>query len=74
MVPKVLSAFQFLVIPLLLNYHLTRPSTDGDTISILGNIPTEFWKFFIVKATPLFTLLEGFASLLVVQAIGQTTK
>lgn len=34
----------------------------------------KFWKFFLINSTPLFTILEGFCSLLSIQAIGQLFK
>jgi hypothetical protein len=41
---------------------------------IWWNYMIEFWKFFLINSTPLFTILEGFCSLLSVQAIGQLFK
>lgn len=32
----------------------------------------DVWKLFIVNSTPIFTILEGFCSLLLIQAVGQT--
>lgn len=34
----------------------------------------EVWKVFLVNSTPLFTILEGFCSLLSIQAIGQLSQ
>lgn len=77
---------QHLFLPTLLSYFLTLfkneqplgPANHLSTSSIFQNIwwnyIIKFWKFFLINSTPLFTILEGFCSLLSVQAIGQLFK
>lgn len=75
---------QHLLLPTLLSFFLSifQPETGLDLnlrdITILEKIwwlyIIKFWKFFLINSTPLFTILEGFCSLLSVQAIGQMLK
>lgn len=79
---------QHLLLPTLLSFFLTifnsTPRESNSEIielssrSILHKIwwqyIIQFWKFFLINSTPLFTILEGFCSLLSVQAIGQLFK
>lgn len=74
---------QHLLLPTLLSFFLTIFNSNNDyqfnsNSSIIQNIwwnyIIQFWKFFLINSTPLFTILEGFCSLLSVQAIGQLFK
>lgn len=71
---------QHLLLPTVLSYFLTLfHDNSGINVSnvfekIWWNYLIEFWKFFLINSTPLFTILEGFCSLLSVQAIGQLFK
>lgn len=75
---------QHLLLPTLLSYFLSifEPETGLDLsvkdASFLEKVwwlyIIKFWKFFLINSTPLFTILEGFCSLLSVQAIGQMLK
>ncbi|KAG0680368.1 hypothetical protein C6P40_004546 [Pichia californica] len=81
---------QHLLLPTLLSFFLTIfnnnliinnnniNNNDVFSSSILRKIWWEyiiqFWKFFLINSTPLFTILEGFCSLLSIQAIGQLFK
>lgn len=79
---------QHLLLPTLLSFFLTIfDNTLSDSNSELMDLASrsifhkiwwqyiiQFWKFFLINSTPLFTILEGFCSLLSVQAIGQLFK
>ena len=79
---------QHLLLPTLLSFFLTifnnslkdsnSEIIDLSSRSIFHKIwwqyLIQFWKFFLINSTPLFTILEGFCSLLSVQAIGQLFK
>lgn len=83
---RVISSFlyysQHLLLPSLLftfislfsnsDYHII----DDENIveKIWWNFIIKYWRSFLVNATPLFTILEGFCSLLLIQSIGQTSK
>ena len=70
---------QHLLLPTLLSFFLTVFNNGDEKIvindSFLKNIwwtyIIQFWKIFLINSTPLFTILEGFCSLLSIQAIGQ---
>ncbi|KAI5962353.1 uncharacterized protein KGF55_003429 [Candida pseudojiufengensis] len=61
---------QHFFIPSILTYFLSYYNTN--VISNSKYNPVEIWKFLLINATPIFTILEGFCSLLLIQAIGQT--
>ncbi|ODV86871.1 hypothetical protein CANARDRAFT_6441 [[Candida] arabinofermentans NRRL YB-2248] len=74
---------QHLFLPSLLSLFLTIYTTNEEYTII--NKDSVFykvwydgiiiiWKFFLMNSTPLFTILEGFCSLLSIQAIGQFSK
>ncbi|ORY83100.1 ICE2-domain-containing protein [Protomyces lactucae-debilis] len=67
------SSLQLFVIPTLLIYHLNEFEPEKE-VSAFTAMAIRPWRFILTRATPLFTLLEGFASLLIVQAIGQVTR
>jgi len=51
------------------------PSVPSSFFSkVWWNFVLEGWKLFLVNATPLFTILEGFCSLLSIQAVGQVSQ
>ncbi|CUM67494.1 uncharacterized protein PRCAT00005191001 [Priceomyces carsonii] len=60
---------QHLLIPSLLTLFLSYYSSKHKphTLTII-----DLWRQFIINSTPIFTILEGFCSLLLIQAIGQT--
>ncbi|KAK6202941.1 ICE2-domain-containing protein [Scheffersomyces amazonensis] len=63
--------FQHFFIPSLLTFFLSYYSTPHDPFLSYVN-PVEIWRLFLINSTPIFTILEGFCSLLLIQAIGQT--
>lgn len=64
---------QHIIIPSLLTLFLSYYSSGQPKTSSTYH-PYEVWRFFIVNSTPIFTILEGFCSLLLIQAIGQTVN
>lgn len=58
---------QYITIPSILTLYLSF--YQNNKIERFSSV--EFWKLFIVNSTPIFTILEGFCSLLSIQAIGQ---
>lgn len=71
---------QHLLLPTLLSFFLSI-FKENDSIclnSIFERIwwlyIVKFWKIFLMNSTPLFTILEGFCSLLSIQALGQVSK
>lgn len=73
---SIFSPFQILAIPgillLFLNlYH--SPSTAAQFGSILNYVPG-LWETILQALTPVFEVLEGLSTLLVVQALGQVSR
>lgn len=78
---RILSSFlyylQHLLLPSLLFTFLSyfkenhRLLTNDILQNIWWNYIISSWKFFLVNSTPLFIILEGFCSLLLIQAVGQ---
>lgn len=66
---SILYYLQHIVLPSLLTFFLSYYKSANDN-PILK--PVELWKIFIINSTPIVTILEGFCSLLLIQAIGQT--
>lgn len=67
---------QHIIIPSLLILHLSLFSSTGDESTPLYtwlNI-IHPWKVFVKNSTPLFTILEGFCTLLVIQATGHIMR
>jgi hypothetical protein len=62
---------QHIIIPSLLILHLSLFSKHPSSTWLWALGP---WRFFVKHATPLFTTLEGFCTLLVIQATGQITR
>lgn len=62
---------QHFVIPSLLTFFLSYYRTENKVVYKYIN-PVDIWRFLLINATPVFTILEGFCSLLLIQAIGQT--
>lgn len=60
---------QYITIPSLLTLFLSYYSGSIKPKNFTG---VEIWKLFIINSTPIFTIAEGFCSLLSIQAIGQT--
>lgn len=56
------------------NFESDIMNTDTIFKKIWWNIIIKAWKIFLINSTPLFTILEGFCSLLSIQAIGQMSK
>lgn len=65
---SVLYYTQHLIIPSLLTFFLSYYNS-ANPVELM---PTAVWRYLIVNSTPIFTILEGFCSLLSIQAIGQT--
>lgn len=61
--------YQYLLIPSLLTYFLSYYSNNTSISKFSINF---VWKWLLIHSTPIFTILEGFCSLLLIQAIGQT--
>lgn len=61
---------QHILMPSLLTLFLSYYSATGDSADTA--LPIKIWRFILVNATFIFTILEGFCSLLLIQAIGQT--
>lgn len=64
---------QHIIIPSLLTLFLSYYRTNQPT-TLTAYHPHEIWRYFIVNSTPIFTILEGFCSLLLIQAIGETVN
>ncbi|KAG4304125.1 hypothetical protein PORY_002489 [Pneumocystis oryctolagi] len=64
---------QFLIVPSLMIYFLDTIS-EKSPHSWLTRFTTDTWLALLTRSTPVFTLLEGFTSLLVIQALGQCVK
>ncbi|CAI5756054.1 unnamed protein product [Candida verbasci] len=58
---------QHFFIPSLLTYFLSLSQNNFN-----GGFLINGWNFILINSTPFFTILEGFCSLLLIQAIGQT--
>ncbi|CAH2352882.1 protein Ice2p [[Candida] railenensis] len=67
---------QHLVLPSLLTLFLSYYSSNTVSADSSSNKYTliKVWEYFIVNSTPIFTILEGFCSLLLIQAVGQTVN
>lgn len=63
--------FQYIAIPSILTLFLSYYSGKNKPANFYS---VDLWKLFIINSTPLFTILEGFCSLLAIQAIGQITS
>lgn len=61
--------FQYIAIPSILTLFLSYYSGGFKPRQFYV---VEMWKIFIINSTPIFTILEGFCSLLGIQAVGQT--
>ncbi|CAK7896570.1 hypothetical protein CAAN1_04S06414 [[Candida] anglica] len=70
---SVLYYIQHIVLPSLLTLFLSYYSSEENK-SKDHFLPVQVWRYFIVNSTPIFTILEGFCSLLLIQAIGQTVN
>lgn len=57
------------LLTLFLSYYSSKPIIDS-----MASGPIEMWRFIMLHSTPIFTILEGFCSLLLIQAIGQTVE
>lgn len=64
---------QHFFIPSLLTYFLSYYS-NGVTPNESKYNPIMIWKLILINSTPVFTILEGFCSLLLIQAVGQTVN
>ncbi|CED84393.1 ICE2 [Phaffia rhodozyma] len=53
--------------------HLDPPSASSTLSVLLSTAPT-LWSSFLRSSSPVFVLLEGLASLLVIQALGRAVK
>ncbi|KAH3666089.1 hypothetical protein OGAPHI_004278 [Ogataea philodendri] len=78
---RIISSFlyymQHLLLPSLLSIFLTvfTSSEAGTLVNGAGwKFIIKAWKLFLLNSTPLFTILEGFCSLLSIQAIGQMSQ
>lgn len=71
---SVLYYVQHIILPSLLTLFLSYYSLSPGGIQpgSLQYLPIKLWNYFIVNATPVFTIFEGFCSLLLIQAVGQT--
>lgn len=70
---KVLALSQVVVLPAVLIRHLHEYDRPADPSRLTLVLATP-WKEVMARATPFFTLLEGLASLLIVQSLGQVAR
>lgn len=74
---RILSPIQVLAVPALLlvslNLYHAPPTSAQKYGYILTSVPGA-WEAILKALTPLFTLLEGVSTLLVIQALGQVSK
>src|SRR5579862_6280746 len=73
-IPTILGLVQNLVIPSILVWVLNAFSTNSTPSTWTHRILITPWDWTLTRSTPLFTLIEGFASLLVIQAVGQICR
>jgi ICE2 len=73
-IASVVGLVQNIVIPSLLVWVLNAFSTHSTPSTWTHRIMIIPWEWTLTKTTPLFTLIEGFASLLVIQAVGQICR
>lgn len=66
---SILYYLQHILLPSLLTFFLSYYNSSKKVPSFMV---IDVWKLFIVNSTPIFTILEGFCSLLLIQAVGQT--
>lgn len=60
--------------PLLSQYLAIHPPQQPSTTHLLYHFLPIIWSSFLRYSSPLFTVLEGISSLLVIQALGRTTR
>ena len=73
---RILSPLQILAVPAILLVFLNLYHTPAHAAQygrLLVQIPS-VWEGLLKALTPLFTLLEGVSTLLVIQALGQVSK
>ncbi|ODV81226.1 ICE2-domain-containing protein [Suhomyces tanzawaensis NRRL Y-17324] len=63
------------ILTLFLSYHTvpTSPVSSNSDANVRIT-PVSVWKIVLTNSTSIFTILEGFCSLLLIQAIGQTVN
>ncbi|CDK29408.1 unnamed protein product [Kuraishia capsulata CBS 1993] len=68
-----LPSILFLFLTVFQSSDKTREEIETDTIykQIWWNVIIKIWRIFLINSTPLFTILEGFCSLLSIQIVGQ---
>lgn len=72
---SILYYLQHIVLPSLLTLFLSYySSSSSPPPNIHEYVIVKAWKSFIINSTPIFTILEGFCSLLLIQAVGQTVN
>lgn len=70
---QIIALGQFLMVPSLMIYFLDTVSEKSAPSSFM-RICVRIWLALLTRSTPIFTLLEGFSSLLVIQAVGQFVR
>ncbi|BFZ61796.1 hypothetical protein YB2330_002872 [Saitoella coloradoensis] len=73
-IPTLLAGCQHVIIPSLLIYYLNEYYADGVVAAWWQSIFLRPWGMLLMHSTPLFTLMEGLASLLLIQAFGRVSR
>jgi hypothetical protein len=73
-IPTLIGLVQNFIIPTILVWVLNAFSTNSAPSTWTHRILITPWDWTLTRSTPLFTLIEGFASLLVIQAVGQICR
>ena len=73
-IPQTISFFQIFIIAVILVNVLEAFRIQSKPPTWTYQILLKPWDWALSKSTPLFTLIEGFASLLVIQAVGQICR
>jgi ICE2 len=72
--PSIVGFLQVIIVPIILVCVLNTFTTEHVPSTWGRSFLVKPWDWALTKSTPVFTLIEGFASLLVIQAIGQICR
>jgi hypothetical protein len=72
--PSLIGIFQNVIVPIILISVLNEFATTSTAPNLVHRLLLRPWDWMLTKSTPAFTLIEGFASLLVIQAAGQICR
>jgi ICE2 len=73
-IPNLVGFVQTFIVFVILVTVLNKFSNDAPSTHWVHRLILKPWDWALTKSTPAFTLIEGFASLLVIQAIGQICR